>query len=161
MKFTKFTKYTGEPADSVDLEELVKRLGDFFLQSGFESQYYGISEFDPDRSMEALREAILRALQEGDLLPNDKMTEELRKLLNHSDASNNQEIKDLLDKLVERLSNEGFINPQQQPQITPPNQASARGAIGDPQERKTMTRGTSQPVWRKAAHHELTNLATR
>jgi len=30
MKFTKFTKYTGEPADSVDLEELVKRLGDFF-----------------------------------------------------------------------------------------------------------------------------------
>src|SRR6266581_432172 len=137
MKFTKFTKYTGEPADSVDLEELVKRLGDFFLQSGFESQYYGISEFDPDRSMEALREAILRALQEGDLLPNDKMTEELRKLLNRSDASNNQEIKDLLDKLVERLSNEGFINPQQQPQITPPNQASARGAIGDPQERKT------------------------
>jgi Ca-activated chloride channel family protein len=140
MKFTKFTKYTGEPADSVDLEELVKRLGDFFLQSGFESQYYGISEFDPDRSMEALREAILRALQEGDLLPNDKMTEELRKLLNRADASNNQEIQDLLDKLVERLSNEGFINPQQQPQITPPNQASARGAIGDPQERKTEAR---------------------
>src|SRR5260221_504628 len=55
MKFTKFSKYTGEPADSVDLEELVKRLGDFFLQSGFESQYYGISEFDPERSMEALR----------------------------------------------------------------------------------------------------------
>ena len=54
MKFTKFTKYTGEPADSVDLEELVKRLGDFFLRSGFESQYYGISEFDPDRSMEAI-----------------------------------------------------------------------------------------------------------
>src|SRR5438874_13290280 len=95
MKFTKFSKYTGEPADSVDLEELVKRLGDFFLQSGFESQYYGISEFDPDRSMEALREAILRALQEGDLLPYDQMTEELRKLLNRSDAANNQEIKEI------------------------------------------------------------------
>src|SRR6201993_264467 len=140
MKFTKFTKYTGEPADSVDLEELVKRLGDFFLRSGFESQYYGISEFDPDRSMEALREAILRALQEGDLLSVDKLSEELRKLLNRSDASNNQEIQDLLDKLIERLSNEGFINPQQQPQITPPNQMSARGAIGDPLERKTEAR---------------------
>src|SRR5436305_7523172 len=114
MKFTKFSKYTGEPADSVDLEELVKRLGDFFLQSGFESQYYVISEFDPDRSMEALREAILRALQEGDLLSDDRMTEELRKLLSRSDASNNQEIQDLIDKLVERLGNEGFINPQQQ-----------------------------------------------
>jgi Ca-activated chloride channel homolog len=140
MKFTKFTKYTGEPADSVDLEELVKRLGDFFLQSGFESQYYGISEFDPERSMEALREAILRALQEGNLLPYDKMSEELRKLLNRSDASNNQEIRELLDKLIERLSNEGFINPQQQPQITPPNRSSARGAIGDPLERKTEAR---------------------
>src|SRR6266436_7297120 len=140
MKFTKFTKYKGEPADSVDLEELVKRLGDFFLRSGFESQYYGISEFDPERSMEALREAILRALQEGDLLSDDKLSEELQKLLNRSDASNNQEIQDLLDKLVERLSNEGFINPQQQPQITPPNQMSARGAVGDPQERKTEAR---------------------
>jgi Ca-activated chloride channel homolog len=140
MKFTKFTKYTGEPADSVDLEELVKRLGDFFLRSGFESQYYGISEFDPDRSMEALREAILRALQEGDLLSDDKLSEELRKLLNRSDASNDQEIQDLLDKLIERLSNEGFINPQQQPQITPPNKMSARGAIGDPLERKTEAR---------------------
>src|ERR1700739_260466 len=139
MKFTKFTKYTGEPADSVDLEELVKRLGDFFLRSGFESQYYGISEFDPDRSMEALREAILRALQEGDLLSDDNLSEELRKLLNRSDASNNQEIQDLLDKLIERLSNEGFINPQQ-PQVTPPNQVSARGAVGDPLERKTEAR---------------------
>jgi Ca-activated chloride channel homolog len=139
MKFTKFTKYKGEPADSVDLEELVKRLGDFFLRSGFESQYYGISEFDPERSMEALREAILRALQEGDLLSDDKLGEELRKLLNRSDASNSQEVQDLLDKLIERLSNEGFINPQQ-PQITPPNQVSARGAVGDPLERKTEAR---------------------
>jgi len=139
MKFTKFTKYKGEPADSVDLAELVKRLGDFFLRSGFESQYYGISEFDPERSMEALREAILRALQEGDLLSDDELSEELRKLLNRSDASNNQEIQDLLDKLIERLSNEGFINPQQ-PQITPPNQVSARGAVGDPLQRKTEAR---------------------
>ena len=140
MRFTKYTKYSGEPADSVDLEELVKQLGDFFLQSGFESQYYGISEFDPERSMEALREAILRALQEGDLLSNDKLSDELRKLLNRSDASNNQEIQQLLDKLIERLSNQGFINPGQQAQITPPNQMSARGAVGDPLERKTEAR---------------------
>jgi len=78
MKFTKFTKYTGEPADSIDLEELVKRLGDFFLQSGFESQYYGINEFDPQRSLEALKEAILRALQEGDLFPEGSLNEEFR-----------------------------------------------------------------------------------
>src|SRR6266404_685589 len=81
MKFIRYGKYVGEPADAIDLEELIKRLGDFFLQSGFESQYYGVSQMDPDRSMEALREAILRALQEGDLLPEDAMSEELRKML--------------------------------------------------------------------------------
>jgi len=140
MKFTKFSRYTGEPADAIDLEELVKRLGDFFLQSGFESQFYGISEFDPQRSLEALKEAILRALQEGDLFPEGSMSEEFRKMLDRSDAMNNQEIKDLIDKLVERLSQEGFINPQQPPQITAPNKISARGSIGNPLERNTEAR---------------------
>ena len=136
MKFTKFSKYTGEPADSIDLEELVKRLGDFFLQSGFESQFYGADEFDPERSMEALREAIFRALQEGDLFDENSLTEEMRQMLQRSDASNNEEIRDLIDKLIERMAQEGFINPQQPPQITPPNQATARGSVGEPMDRQ-------------------------
>jgi len=107
MKFIRYGKYVGEPADAIDLEELIKRLGDFFLQSGFESQFYGVSQMDPERSMEALREAILRALQEGDLLPEDAMSEELRKMLQDPAALNRQEVKDLLDKITERLANEG------------------------------------------------------
>src|SRR2546428_7715538 len=130
MKFVRYGKYTGEPADAIDLEELVKRLGNFFLQSGFESQFYGISEMDPERSMEALREAILRALQEGDLRPDGAMSDELRKMLNAPEAMNNEAIQDLLDNLPERLANEGFINPQQPPQVTPPPQTSARGQPG-------------------------------
>jgi Ca-activated chloride channel family protein len=140
MKFIRYGKYVGEAADSVDLEELVKRLGDFFLQSGFESQYYGVNEMDPDRSMEALKEAILRALQEGDLFPDDAMSEEMRKMLQDPGAMNNQEIKELIDKLLERLGQEGFINPQQPPQVTPPNTTSARGQIGDAQERQQEVR---------------------
>ena len=135
MKFTKFSKYTGEPADSIDLEELIKKLGDFFLQSGFESQFYGMNEFHPERSMEALREAILRALQEGDLFDENSLTEEMRQMLQQSDAMNNEEIRDLLDKLMERMAQEGFINPKQPPQITPPNQATARGTVGQPMDR--------------------------
>jgi len=140
MKFIRYGKYTGEPADAVDLEELVKRLGDFFLQSGFESQYYGVNEMDPERSMEALKEAILRALQEGDLFPDDAMSEEMRTMLQDPGAMNNQEIKDLVEKLMERLSQEGFINPQQPPQVTPPNTSSARGQIGDAQDRQQEVR---------------------
>src|SRR5881409_801841 len=140
MKFIRYGKYVGEPADAVDLEELIKRLGNFFLQSGFESQFYGVSQMDPERSMEALREAILRSLQEGDLLPEDAMGEELRKMLQYPAAMNSQAVKDLLDKLTERLANEGFINPQQPPQVTPPPQTSARGQLGQPQDRQTEVR---------------------
>ena len=99
----------------------MSKLSDFFLQSGFESQYYGISELDPrfpERMMEQLREAILRALQEGDLLP-PEVTEEM---LQNPDLAQNEELRDLIDHLIERMMEEGYISPQQQqpPQITPP-----------------------------------------
>jgi Ca-activated chloride channel family protein len=140
MKFIKYGKYVGEPADAIDMEELVKRMGDFFLQSGFESQYYGISEMDPDRSMEALKEAILRALQEGNLLPEDAMSDELREMLQSPDALNSQAVKDLIEKLMERMAQEGFINPSQPPQITPPPQSTPGGQLGKAREREPEAR---------------------
>jgi Ca-activated chloride channel homolog len=140
MKFIKYAKYTGEAADAVDLDELMKRLGDFFLQSGFESQYYGMSEFDAANSMEALREAILRALQEGELLPEDAMSDGLREMLQDPGALNSQEVKDLIEKLMERLAQEGFINPQQPPQVTPPPQNTPGGQLGGPYQQNPDTR---------------------
>ncbi len=140
MKFIKYGKYTGEPADAIDLEELVRRLGDFFLQSGFESQFYGMAEMDPSHSMEALKQAILEALREGDLLPGDAMDGQLRDLLQDPNALNNQAVKDLIDKLMDRLAQEGYINPQQPPQITPPPRTSARGHIGQALERQPEVR---------------------
>jgi Ca-activated chloride channel family protein len=140
MKFIKYGKYVGEPADAIDLEELVKKLGNFFLQSGFESQFYGVSEMDPEKSMEALKDAILRALQEGDLMPEGAMSDELREMLNNPNARQSQEVRDLIEKLMERMAQEGYINPQQPPQVTPPPQSSARGQIGQAQERDTEPR---------------------
>src|SRR5580704_2790208 len=119
---------------------LAKRLGNFFLQSGFESQFYGVSEMDPEKSMEALREAILRALQEGDLLPQEAMSDELREMLKNPQGKDSQAVKDLLDKLMERMAQEGYINPQQPPQVTPPPQTSARGQVGQAQDRQNEAR---------------------
>ena len=76
MKYVRYSKYSPEAAGDIDIQELMSRLSDFFLQSGFDSQY-GVYELDMERSREeyldALREAILRALQEGDLVPPEKV----------------------------------------------------------------------------------------
>ncbi len=104
MKYIRYTKYTGEPGGGVDLQELVKRLSDFFLQSGYESQFYGISEMDPEKSMEALRQAIQRALEEGDLLPG----QELQDLLDGTPEEQAAKMKEMIDQLMDRLMEEGL-----------------------------------------------------
>jgi Ca-activated chloride channel family protein len=125
VKYIRYSRYTGEPADEVDLQELIKRLGDFFLQSGFESQYYGVSELDPEQTMEALRQAILLALAEGDLLPEDV----LEQLTQQGSGRSEEQLRELVDRLIERLMQEGYINGQM-PQVTPPPDKMARGTAG-------------------------------
>ena len=128
-KFIRYTKYTGEPADGVDLQELVKRLSDFFLQSGFESQFYGLSEMDPEKSMEALRQAIQRALEEGDLLPN----QDLKDLLDGTPEQMDAKMKELIDQLIDRLMEEGYVTGK--PQVTAPPDKTPRGQIGQGRDR--------------------------
>lgn len=135
MKFTRYTRFVGEPADAIDLQELVQRLSDFFLQSGFESQFYGFHEMDPARTMDQLREAILRALQESDLIPQDLA----EKLLGNPDLSHNESLRQLIDQLIERLSEEGFISPQAA-QVTPPPQTSARGSLAQREKDQPLAR---------------------
>ncbi len=128
-KFIRYTKYTGEAADGVDLQELVKRLSDFFLQSGYESQFYGLSEMDPEKSMEALRQAIQRALEEGDLLPN----QEMKDLLDGTPEQMDAKMKELIDQLIDRLMEEGYVTGQ--PQVTAPPDKTPRGQVGQGRER--------------------------
>jgi Ca-activated chloride channel family protein len=135
MKYIKYSKFTGDAADAIDLEELIKQLGDFFLQSGFESQYYGISEIDPEKTMDALRQAILRALEEGDLLD-----EELLEQLTGGESQQSEEqLRELVDRLIERMMNEGYLN-QQPPQITPPPEKTPRGRVVGPRDAQNQAR---------------------
>jgi Ca-activated chloride channel homolog len=128
MRYIRYSRYTGEPAGEVDLEELMSRLADFFLQSGYNSAY-GIYEMNPEefaqRRMDELREAILQALEEGDLLPPELMEE----LLENPDLSKNQKLRELIDQIIERMAQEGYISPQP-PQVTPPPSETPGGQIG-------------------------------
>src|SRR6201987_2648398 len=133
MTFTRYSKYAPNAADDIDLQELMSRLSDFLLQSGFESQF-GIFEMDPERSreqmMEELREAILRALQEGDLLPPELMEQ----MLQNPDLSQNQELRDIVNQIMQRMEEEGFISrPDRPAQVTPPPSQTPGGQGGEEQ----------------------------
>ena len=129
MKYTKYSRYLPGAADDIDLQDLMDRLSDFFLQSGFESQY-GFYELDMERSreqhMEQLRQAILRALQEGDLIP-PELLEQMRQ---NPDMNQNQELRNLIDQIIERMEQEGYITQQQSAQVTAPPSQTPGGQIG-------------------------------
>ena len=65
MKY-RYTKFTGDPLDELDLEDLVAKLSDLLLSSGFGNPY---ATSDDDRTMQALHDAILDALFNGGVLP--------------------------------------------------------------------------------------------
>jgi len=135
MKYVRYKKHTGQEADDIDLQELMNRLSDFLLQSGFASQYYGFHEMDPERSMEQLRQSILRALEEGDLLPPEMMEQ----LLENPDLDQNQKLRELIDQLIERMNQEGYISPQP-PHVTPPPQETPGGQADAPGKQEIHAR---------------------
>src|SRR5579863_2622557 len=136
MKYTKYSRYAPDAADDIDLQELMSRMSDFFLQSGFESQY-GIYEMDMERAreqhMEQLREAILRALEEGDLIPPEMM----EKLLQNPDLSQNKELRDMIEQIIQRMEEEGYITQQQSARVTPPPSQTPGGQIGQGKQEQT------------------------
>jgi Ca-activated chloride channel family protein len=118
MRFHTYSKFSPEMADAVDLQSLLDKLADFLLQSGFAggegSSFYGGGFDEPgDRSLEALRQAILEALMEsGQFTP--EMLEALR---GDGDDDAQARLAKLLDDLVQRLINEGYLNLDTPPQM--------------------------------------------
>jgi Ca-activated chloride channel family protein len=129
MKFIRYSRYSPNAADDIDLQKLMGQLSDFLLQSGFES-HYGVFEMDfkgsQEQSLDKLRDAILRALEEDDLIP----PELLATLLQEPDLSKNEQLRDLVDRLIQRMEEEGYLAPAEPAQVTPPPSETPGGQIG-------------------------------
>ncbi|HSK09735.1 MAG TPA: VWA domain-containing protein [Vicinamibacterales bacterium] len=97
----KYSKFTGEEFEGLDLDELFAKLSDLLLFSGFEGPQSPWS--DPDRSMQALHDAILEALLGGDLLPGETIEQLL------DEGADPERLEQLIQQLIERLNHEGYI----------------------------------------------------
>src|SRR5215218_5431724 len=105
MRFHTYTKFSPEMADAVDLQSLLDKMADFLLQSGFaggsqEHPYWGTTGEDADRSLDALRDAIINAMIEsGQFTP--EMLEALR---GDGDEDAQAKLAAFLDSLIQRLA---------------------------------------------------------
>jgi Ca-activated chloride channel family protein len=136
MRFHSYRSYQGSLQDALNIQDLLERLADFLLRSGFEGgphyhPWWGWSGEDDDRSPDALRAALLQALLEsGQLTP--EMLAELRGTGDDRDAQ--QRLAKLLDDLVQRLIDEGYLNARQAPQLPGGYSEAGTGQIDDAQE---------------------------
>ena len=109
MKFIKYSKFSGDPFEGLSAEDLLQLLQDFLLESGFNSQYYNFYEMDPERTMEQLHQALLEAMRDRGMIPQEM----LEQLLKNAENYQNSKLSDLINKLLERLSEEGYITIEQ------------------------------------------------
>ncbi|HWO89599.1 MAG TPA: VWA domain-containing protein [Gemmatimonadales bacterium] len=125
MRRTTFSRYIPQLADAVNLQELLDQLADFLLQSGFAGGPFSRPFWDesdvgePDRSLAALKDAILQALKDSGLL-----TPDMLKVLRGESTGDEQrdselqrQIAELLDQIVQRLVDQGYLSVQDAPRM--------------------------------------------
>jgi Ca-activated chloride channel family protein len=109
MKF-KYTKYTGDLLDEIDLEDLVSKLSDLLLSSGFNNPWGNPLDDDGDRTMQALHDAILEALFSGGLLSEEAIQQLLGEPADGDQEKARQQLEDLVQQIIERMMEQGFVS---------------------------------------------------
>ncbi len=122
MRFTTYSKFIPELADAVNLQALLDQLSDFLLQSGFAGQgqsFWQDEMGDGDRTLDSLKQAILKALMES-----GQLTPDMLKVLrgeSTGDPARDREIEatlgELLDQIVQRLMDAGYLTAGEAPQV--------------------------------------------
>src|SRR5215510_12110136 len=115
MKY-RYTKFTGEELDNLDLEDLVAKLSDLLLASGFGSPY---TMDDAERTLQALHDAILDALFNGGVLPEETLERLLGDPADADQAEARSKLEELIQQIIERMTEEGYIT-------TPPDLEAER-----------------------------------
>ena len=106
MKRVRYGKYEGGLADELSMEDLLKALSDYLLDSGFRNS---MMEFqDLDKTMEDLKEALRRAMESGDLFD-----EQTQQKIDQLEADG--QLDALLDQIMDRMEQENYIQQQGAP----------------------------------------------
>jgi Ca-activated chloride channel homolog len=106
MKRVRYTKYNGDLASEMSMEDLLQALSEYLLDSGFQNPFMPFQ--DLDHTLDDLREALRRALESGDLF--EERTQQAI-----DELAEEGKLDELIDKLLERMERENFISSSQRP----------------------------------------------
>jgi Ca-activated chloride channel family protein len=105
MKY-RYSKFTGDELDELDLEELLSRLSDLMLSSGFDDGYSMPGE--DGHSMQSLHDAIMEALLNGGLLSEETLERLLGKDWQTSEDAE-AKLDELIQKIIDKLQSQGYV----------------------------------------------------
>src|SRR2546429_4882951 len=114
MRFTRYSKFNGLDVYGLNLGDLMEGLSDSLLYSGYDDDYYWTRErAEQDTSLDALRRALLQALMDQRLLSQHQ----IQQMLDENEGKyQGSQLQELLNQLIERLVEEGYLTLHEQPQ---------------------------------------------
>jgi Ca-activated chloride channel family protein len=122
MRRVSYSKFSEEDL-GIEMDDLLRALSDYFLQSGYQDPYMQFTEMN-EHTLDQLREAIQRALENGDLFSDERL-DEMRQLLESMSAEQREK---LIENLIKKLEEGGYINREG----PPPEDPSSAGGKGGP-----------------------------
>jgi len=144
MKFTRYSKFKGLDVSGINLGDLMEGLSDSLLDSGFDDDYYWTRQRHPqDTSLDALRRALLQALLDQGLL-NEFQVQEM--LADNEGKFKGSQLEEMLNQLIERLVEEGFLSLKEEPARQP---QQPRGGPGTPEVSEPLPRNVKFEVTEK------------
>jgi Ca-activated chloride channel family protein len=120
----KYSKYVPNLLDELDMDELMSKLSDLMLSSGFGNPWGDPSD-DYDRTMQALHDAILEALFSDGVLPPDLLEKLFGDPADGDQEQMRQQIEELIQQIIERMQDSGYITPS--PDLDAERQRRAKG----------------------------------
>jgi Ca-activated chloride channel family protein len=135
----RYTKFTGDAFDELDLEDLVSKLSDLLLSSGFGNPH---GHNEEERTLQALHDAILDALFNGGVLPEETIARLLGDPADGDQDEARSQLEELIQQIIERMTDEGYIT-------APPNL--------DPERARRQGQGGGQGPDQPPATFEVTD----
>jgi Ca-activated chloride channel family protein len=125
----KYQKYTPSLLDELDMDELMSKLSDLMLSSGFDNPWGNPSD-SYDRTMQALHDAILEALFSGGVLPPDALEKLFGEPADGDQEQMRQQLEELIQEIIERMKESGYITAS--PDLEAERERRAQGGgLGD------------------------------